>query len=73
MSTAKDLRTREGRRSEIVAHIVERGGFSVFWVTDNLLRAKVATEMEERGEIVVTPKHYPWSDARVVKSKGEMK
>ena len=46
-----DLRTRAGRREEILAHIREHGGFSAFWASENQLRAVVLTEMIDRGDI----------------------
>ena len=67
-----DLRTKQGRRREILLQVKENGGFSVFWVTGNLLRATVATEMVNRKEIVVTPEQYPWSAVKINK-KGKWK
>jgi hypothetical protein len=60
-----DLRTKAGRREEILNQVREDGGFSIFWVTENYLRAVVATQMQESGEIVTDNKKrpYPWITA----------
>ncbi len=60
-----DLRTAKGRRQEIIQQIKDNGGWSVFWITGNHLRASVATFMNKNKEITVTPKHYPWSDVKI--------
>ena len=63
---APDLRTKEGRRAEIIAQVEESGGFSVFWVTEHKLRAIVGTEMLQRGELVETRKSsFPWHALKV--------
>lgn len=58
----RDLRTAKGRRREIIEQVTQNGGFSVFWVTENPLRAKVATEMFRSGELkdVGDGGSYPW-------------
>ena len=62
-----DLRTKDGRRAEIIAQVEESGGFSVFWITEHRLRAIVGTEMMERGELVETHKSsFPWHALKVV-------
>lgn len=66
-----DLRTRSGRRREIVNQIETHNGFSIFWVTENNLRATVAQEMQNRGEIVVNKSRgFPWYDVTIQK-KGK--
>lgn len=65
--TALDGRTREARREEIRQQIRDHGGFSTFWIT-SIRRAKIATEMVASGEIVPTPKQYPWIDATLEES-----
>lgn len=56
-----DLRTKAGRRAEIISQVKKFGGFSVFWITENHLRAIVGTEMLKRGELVESKKsEYPW-------------
>ena len=57
-----DGRTREARRQEIRWYIREHGGYSIFWVTQRRF-AKVATEMVDSGEVVVTSRQYPWVNA----------
>ncbi len=37
------------------------GGFSNWWATANQQRAWAIDEMEQAGEIVVTPGQHPWS------------
>lgn len=65
----RDLRTREGRRNEILDQIEECGGFSIFWVTENHLRACVAEGMQESGEIITDNKThgFPWIGAKISK------
>lgn len=65
MTGKMDLRTQAGRRDEILAQVQENGGFSVFWVTENTLRAHVAGKMTEDGEITVTPLQFPWYDVTI--------
>lgn len=56
-----DLRTARGRRNEVLKSVRELGGFTVFWVTDNYLRAKAADYLIERGIIVPGDERpYPW-------------
>lgn len=68
-SASSDRRTRAGRRKEILDHIRFHGGFSIFWVTEHYLRAVVATEMQNTGEIVTDNKTYgyPWIGAKIAK------
>jgi len=60
-----DLRTAKGRRQEIIQQIKDHGGWSIFWITGNNLRATVATFMVKNKQITVTPKNYPWSDVKI--------
>ncbi len=53
------------RRRAIIDYVREREGFSVFWATENRLRASLLTRMVEAGEIVVSGGRYPWSFAEV--------
>ena len=64
-SALSDLRTRAGRRKEILDQVRENEGFSIFWVTENPLRAKVAMEMQNSGEIETwnNPRGFPWINA----------
>jgi hypothetical protein len=73
-SAASDLRTRAGRRKEILDHIRFHGGFSIFWVTEHRLRAVVAEEMEKAGEIVTDNKThgYPWLGVKILKQNKEL-
>lgn len=62
-----DLRTKAGRRAEIVSQVKKSGGFSVFWITENRLRAIVGTEMLKRGELIEHRKsNYPWHALKFV-------
>jgi len=58
----RDLRTRQGRREEILEQIQQHGGFSIFWIADNRVRASVAQKMQDSGEIVTDTKTcgFPW-------------
>lgn len=54
------------RRKAVIDYITERGGFSVFWATDNRMRAVLLDRMVAAGEIVVDLKcPFPWSNAEV--------
>lgn len=57
-----DLRTKVGRREEILEQIREHEGFSIFWVSENPLRALVAMEMQKSGEIETwnNLRGFPW-------------
>ena len=61
-----DLRTRQGRRAEIINQIKDHGGWSIFWITEHRLRAIVATDMIFREEIKVTNREFPWSDVSIL-------
>jgi hypothetical protein len=61
-----DLRTRAGRRVEILDQIREHHGFSIFWITESQLRARVGQEMQDSGEIATdNSKGFPWYDVRI--------
>lgn len=68
-----DLRTRAGRREEILAQIERHGGFSIFWVAENRLRAAVAQDMQERGEIETDNEThgFPWIGAKIANRKNQ--
>ncbi len=67
-----DLRTRAGRRQEIIDQVREHGGFSVFWATENHLRAWVATEMIKSGELADDkPSRYPWHSLKFAGIKSQ--
>lgn len=60
-----DLRTKIGRHHEIMEQVTQYRGFSVFWATENYLRACELMRMQEAGKLIVTPTRFPWSDARL--------
>ena len=64
-----DLRTREGRRIEILDQIRENEGFSIFWITENPLRARVAMDMQNSGEIETgnNLRGFPWINAAITR------
>lgn len=64
-----DLRTREGRRSEILDQIREYGGVSIFWITENALRARIAMDMQNSGEIETWNdlRGFPWISAAITR------
>ncbi len=65
-----DLRTKAGRRNEIIKQVNQYRGFSVFWITENYLRAVVGTEMIANGELKETRKSaFPWHALKVVSPK----
>ena len=65
-----DLRTREGRRAEILDHVRTHGGFSIFWITENHLRAVEGTAMVDRKEIKVRNRRFPWSDVIILPNRN---
>lgn len=66
-----DLRTRAGRRAEIIERVRVHGGYSIFWITDNDLRAAVSTEMVQSGELVIDHRRsrYPNHVAKIRKPR----
>lgn len=67
-----DLRTREGRLAEIIARVRRDGGFSVFWIADNLLRASVGEQMVRSGELVEKPGgKFPWHAMEVKEQRTD--
>lgn len=68
-----DLRTRAGRREEVLEQIRDYGGFSIFWVTENHLRACVAQDMRDSGEISTDNKThgFPWIGAKTSKQNSQ--
>jgi len=70
-----DLRTKVGRREEILEQIREHEGFSIFWITENALRARVAEHMNTGGEIVTDNKThgFPWVGAKISKQNTELR
>jgi len=72
-SDSRDLRTREGRRQEVLEEIRDYGGFSIFWVTENQLRACVAQDMQDSGEIITDNKThgFPWIGAKISKQNDK--
>ena len=61
-----DLRTKAGRRAEIISQVKKSGGFTVFLITENQLRALVGTEMLKSGELIEDRKsHYPWHALKI--------
>jgi len=63
MTKARRNRIERQVLGEIRAH----GGMSDWWITDNQERAVVITQMIRRGQIKLTTKCYPWSDAKILK------
>jgi len=63
-----DLRTRAGRRQGILDYVRENGGYSIFWVTENHLRACVATDMVQSGELETDTESrgFPWIGAKII-------
>lgn len=62
-----DLRTKAGRREEILDHVRQHGGFSAFWATENPLRARMLEQMCETGELDTDPLGYPFVAATIAK------
>lgn len=48
-----DLRTREGREAEVLAHLAEYGGASVVWLTESQARACAVDRLERSGRITL--------------------
>lgn len=61
--TPADKRTRAGREQEVIDQVISSGGFSVFWITDNLKRACAGERLTKSGAIITTPKQFPWISA----------
>lgn len=58
-----DLRTREGREQEVLEHVKDYGGFTIWWITEFQTRAYAGTRLVESGKLRV-PKsgkgEYPY-------------
>ncbi len=67
-----DLRTWEGREAEIIDQVRCYGGFTVFWITENRLRAHVATKLHDSGMLVTEPAVFPWIKAAISRSPAQM-
>jgi len=66
-----DLRTTKGRKQEILDQIQQYGGFSIFWITENKLRACVGDQMQKSGEIITdNSKGFPWIAATITSSQS---
>lgn len=55
-----------GRRGEVLAQIRAFGGFTVFWATANLGRARMLETLEKEGAIACEPAGFPWTKARIL-------
>jgi hypothetical protein len=60
-----DLRTRKGREREVLEQVRQHGGFTIFWVTENLMRACAATRLQKHKVIITEPGAFPWTKARL--------
>ena len=58
---------RKQIEQQVLAEIRAHGGMSDWWITDNQERAIVVTRMIREGQIKLTTKCYPWSDAKILK------
>ena len=59
-------RTREQWEQVVLDQVRERGGFSVFWVTENKIIANAADRLGKRGDIVrVELGRFPWCPYRL--------
>ena len=60
-----DLRTKAGRRAEVIAWVREHRSLSAFWITEHHLRAIVVTEMIRSGELITRNRRFPFMSARL--------
>lgn len=62
-----NLRTRAGREAEVLAQIEQFKGFTVFWATENRIRARAIVRLERSGRIErVAGDQFPWCSFRVI-------
>jgi hypothetical protein len=61
--------TREQWENKVIDQVRENGGFSIFWVTQNQFIANAADRLVASGRMVVMPKKFPWSDAKIVRKR----
>jgi hypothetical protein len=69
-NTDLDLRTKKGRKKEILRQIKAEGRMTIFWITEYQLRAIACVELENTGKIRRTDDcktSYPWCHYEVVK------
>jgi hypothetical protein len=67
-----DLRTKAGRKREVIKQVNEYGGFTVFWVTNVHLRAVAADELMRDG-IMARGRGdapFPWCSHVIVGAVG---
>ena len=57
--------TNDYIRREIRGQILNKGGFTVFWATENMRRARMLDEMHEAGEIIYSDAPFPWINAKL--------
>ena len=60
-----DLRTKAGRRAEVIAWVREHRSLSAWWIEANQLRSIVVTEMIRTGELITKKRGYPFMSARL--------
>lgn len=61
-----DLRTRQGREAEVAEQVEREGGFSVFWATENRVRAHAICRLEDAGRLVRQGESpFPWCRYRM--------
>jgi hypothetical protein len=63
-----DRRTRRGSELEAVEQVRRFGGFTVFWATDDMRRARALERLSDRGVIVRLrrqPRPFPWCAYRL--------
>ena len=59
-------RRKQNERARIIEMVKSLGGFSVFWITQNQIRSRVASEMIDIGDLVEDPEStYPWVSAQL--------
>lgn len=64
-----DLRTRAGREEEIINAIRKDGGLSVFWATENQVRAGAVDRLIRNGTIkrIMPIGQFPFCEYEVMK------
>ena len=62
LPSGTDLRTKSGRDAEMLAKIRQDGGFSAFWIGENLKRCYALERLERLGVIARSPtkRPFPW-------------
>lgn len=65
-----DKRTHSGQERLILEQVIQNGGFSIFWITENQKRAYAGERLRKSGIISIIGGSFPWHKVEVVNKNG---